>query len=813
MATLMETPETHRIEERAALYRHQSTAFAEWAAGYGVIRHDDLTQVRIYEMADLLHQQEKVEDTDTVYRILAAADRIASAAMWLVVHMTYAREVRLDGRDLERAAFKLDPEGHTGGALNMVPAYVGYLAINTLTRCTRSWLMGQGHAVAAIEATNLVVGNMSEAHAQRYALTDAGLTRFVRDFYSYEVRADGKPAAPLGSHVNAHTAGGLIEGGYLGFAELKYPHMPLPGERLVVFLSDGAFEEQRGSDWAPRWWRAEDCGLIAPIMIANGRRIDQRTSLAMKGGVEWFREHLRLNGFTPIDLDGRDPAAFAWGIFEIEENLTAAGQAIELGHARYPVPLFYGIAETVKGYGFPGADTQQAHNLPLGANPSRDAEAAATFNQGARRLWVPLAELNGALRELNRHELQHRPRERDHPLTRRQIDPAALPPAPWRTDGRASPMEAIDRYFCEIVDANPHLRPRVGNPDEMRSNRLNRTLDKLKHRVVSPEPGVAESLHGAVITALNEEAVVCAALGNKGGINLVASYEAFAVKMLGAIRQELVFARHLRDAGRAPGWLAVPVILTSHTWENGKNEQSHQDTTLAEALLGEMSDVARVRFPADWNTALASLADVYRTHGQIHTLVIPKNPVATNFTPEQAQALIRDGALRLRGTGEETLLLIALGAYQLQEAILASDRMHERGVAHALVYLYEPGRFRAARDAAETAIQAPDMLRQTLFPDSARARVFVCHTRPEPLLGAVWPLVIDPARTRALGYRNQGGTLDTAGMLFANRSTWAHIVAAAAEVLARPAATFLGADEHAAVEGRGSLADLVKRAS
>ena len=83
------------------------------------------------------------------------------------------------------------------------------------------------------------------------------------------------------------------------------------------------------------------------------------------------------------------------------------------------------------------------------------------------------------------------------------------------------------------------------------------------------------------------------------------TYEAFAPKMLGALRQELIFSRHLREAGRPPGWLGVPLVLTSHTWENAKNEQSHQDPTLAEAWLGEMADVARVCFPADANSAMA----------------------------------------------------------------------------------------------------------------------------------------------------------------------------------------------------------------
>src|ERR1051326_1375405 len=308
--------------------------FERWRAGAGAIRHRSETRERVRALVASLGR-------DEAWDLFAAADRLANAAMWLVVHQTYARSVYLDGRALAPDDFKEDPEGHTGGALNMVPAYVGYLLANALTGVTRSWLMGQGHCVAAIDATNLLVGNMTPAHAERYDVSDAGLTRYVRDFYAYRLDERGGQASPLGSHVNAHTAGGLIEGGYLGFAELQYVHMPLPGERLTVFLSDGAFEEQRGSDWAPRWWRAEDSGLVTPIMIANGRRIDQRTTMSQEGGVAWFLRHLRLNGFDPVAFDGRDPAAFAWAIVELERRLEAAGARVRAGHARYPVALPY----------------------------------------------------------------------------------------------------------------------------------------------------------------------------------------------------------------------------------------------------------------------------------------------------------------------------------------------------------------------------------------------------------------------------------------------------------------------------------------
>jgi len=414
------------------------------------------------------------------------------------------------------------------------------------------------------------------------------------------------------------------------------------------------------------------------------------------------------------------------------------------------------------------------------------------------------------VRALNGHEGQGRCRERDHALARRRIDGVVLPEPPWRAAADApasSAMDAIDEYFCAVVRANPALRPRVGNPDEMRSNRMNRTLDLLKHRVTAPEAGVAESLHGGVITALNEEAIVAAVLANTGAIGIAVSYEAFAVKMLGSIRQDLIFARHQRAAGRPPGWVSVPIVATSHTWENGKNEQSHQDPTLAEALLGEMSDVSRVAFPCDHNSALATLRRVYRGRGEVWTLVVSKRPMPVRFTAEQAEALIDDGAARLRGTGREGVCLIAVGAYQLAEALRAYERLGERGLASSVVYILEPGRFRVPRDAMEAAIingitgeSAADR-RARFFPSCAQVRVLLTHTRPEPLLGVLRPLDTGPGRTIALGYTNHGGTLDTNGLLFANRCTWAHAVAAVARAAGRDASDLLSRSELDAING------------
>ncbi|HML41658.1 MAG TPA: xylulose 5-phosphate 3-epimerase, partial [Hyphomicrobium zavarzinii] len=733
--------------------------------------------------------------------------RLASAAMWTVVHMTYAKCVDLSGAPLPAEAFKAAPEGHTGGSLNMVPAFVGYLTANALSATTRSWVMGQGHCVAAIEALNALTGDVSDAQKGRYDRSEKGLSQLAADFYSYAIDAQGRPAVPIGSHAGPNTAGAISEGGYLGFAEVQYVHAPLPGESLVAFLSDGAFEEQRGSDWTPRWWRAEDCGLVVPVMILNGRRIEERAQIAQQGGAAWLADHLRLNGFDPFEIDGRDPAAFVWAILTAEERL---GRFSADPDRAYPAPMPYVIAETVKGFGFPGAGTNAAHNLPLAANPSRNEAARSAFNAAAKDLFVPPGDIEAAVAAVAVHERQNRPAESLHPLAVRHPPAPELPAPHWTEAGSPADcaMHALDRWFVRLVDVNPALRVRVGNPDELSSNHMGATLERLRHRVNSPETGVAEARNGSVITALNEEAVAAAALANKGGINLIVSYEAFAMKMLGGLRQEIIFARHQRTVGQNPGWISVPLVVTSHTWENSKNEQSHQDPTVGEALLGEMSDTARVLFPVDANSAVATMASVFEGRGQVACVIVSKRDMPHRFDGAAAVRFVADGAAHIEGhvDGAE-LQIVAIGAYQLEEALKAAHRLKEHGRRVVVTAISEPGRFRIPRDPIEARFVASDEELVRLFPVDV-PRLIVSHTRPEPMLGLLRRLDSGPKHTVARGYISRGGTLDAAGLLFANRCSWAHLIDAAAPLAGWSRNEFLTVAERNAIDGKGSPADL-----
>lgn len=756
---------------------------AEWPKKSGVITHSKKTRERIIRLLQGLDDRGLCKKNDAL-ALLTAADDICNMAMWLTVHMTYARNVHLDGQAMSANDFKTIPQGHTGGALNMVPAYVGYMLANALTGNTRAWLMGQGHCVAAIDSVNVLLRNLDQEQDQAYPLTEQGLSKLCRDYYSYQHDKDGRPTAPLGSHVNPYTAGGIMEGGYLGFASLQYSHMPLPGQELVAFLSDGAFEEQRGSDWAPSWWRGEDTGLVMPIMIANGRRIEQRTSSAQKGGAKWLAKHFRLNGFDPIEIDGRDPAAFAWAILTMAIKLEHEFSEVKANRQHYPVKLPYAIAETVKGYGFPGAGTNAAHNLPLVYNPSADQRGAALFNRGASKVFVSLDRVDKAAKLLSNHTITNRQPEKDHclrifstPII--QIPDAAEVP----THTQVSPMRVADHWFAQFAQLNQDQRFRVANPDELRSNRFNETLDYLQHRVTNPEQNVTDSITGSVISALNEEAVICAIFANKQGVNLAVSYEAFAVKMLGAMRQEVIFCRALKQAGRSVNWLAVPVLVSSHTWENGKNERSHQDPTLCEVWLQEMTDVAPVYFPFDSNSGVEVLRSLYQQTGRVATVVVPKGEVMTLCSQLEAKTAVKNGALIVKNCDNPAIQIITIGAYQLEAAMRAADQLDQSGVPNSVIAIIEPGRFRSARDAMEADyVHDVDTINRIIPP--CEKRVVVSHTHADVISGVLRNLDTGFGKTLFMGYENQGGTLDVEGMQVANRQSESHILVQCWQLLA-----------------------------
>jgi phosphoketolase len=185
------------------------------------------------------------------------------------------------------------------------------------------------------------------------------------------------------------------------------------------------------------------------------------------------------------------------------------------------------------------------------------------------------------------------------------------------------------------------------------------------------------------------------------------------------------------------------------------------------------------------------------------------------FSRADAERLFADGAIRVAGAGlgaQPEVILTAIGGYQLEHVLRAAARLAERGVPHSVVYMLEPGRFRDPRDEYERRHMASAEVTQSLFPGAVAARVFNVHTRVEPMRGVLWPLVLDPRKTRFLGFRNQGATVDVEGLLYLNEATWAHVLREVALATGRSVGDLLTPAEVAAIERRASPHGVVIKA-
>src|SRR3546814_8191598 len=94
-----------------------------------------------------------------------------------------------------------------------------------------------------------------------------------------------------------------------------------------------------------------------------------------------------------------------------------------------------------------------------------------------------------------------------------------------------------------------------------------------------------------------------------------------------------------------------------------------------------MSDTARVLFPVDANSAVAALHSVYQGRGQVACLIVSKRDMPHQLDGEAALQVVEAGAAHIEGAAADAdVQLVAIGAYQLEEALKAARRLAGAGV-------------------------------------------------------------------------------------------------------------------------------------
>ncbi|MDP2505070.1 hypothetical protein [Oceanobacter sp. 3_MG-2023] len=335
-------------------------------------------------------------------------------------------------------------------------------------------------------------------------------------------------------------------------------------------------------------------------------------------------------------------------------------------------------------------------------------------------------------------------------------------------------LSVLDRYFADICEINPALRPRLAS----HLGAVQKTLPISCERLGLRSAGTA----GALLHHHDGELLVNACLGNQMGINMLVTHESAGLAILEPVLQAIAFARRQKLDDEAAPWAGLPLVC--------RHDPAAPEMT--ELLLSQSADQMRVLLIPDGNTAQAALKSCYGETGVVMQLVIPDGPVASIMTPAMAEQLVSHGAVCLHGHCAAEIQLVASGYQSLQQALQISERLQQHQRPHSLVYLLEPGRFRHARDSAEAGCQVDDQIISGLFPEIVRQRLVFCDMRPEVFIGHCRRLHLDSSQV--LGFSNHPAAR-LGEIPQANACSWLHGLVRLALSLGLPEASWLTESE------------------
>ena len=273
----------------------------------------------------------------------------------------------------------------------MVPAYVGYLLLDALDGNDARTDDGRGDAALppSMQSTAVTFGNMTDVVRTALRSFRCGPQPFRQRFLRYTLNPDGTPARRW-ARMSTRTAGGVLEGGYLGFAETVMRcarHLRASGWSRSSAMA--LFEEARQRLGATLIARRSG---FSPIIILNGRRIQSSAARSQLGAANAGSTGtcLRPERFSTVTrwMVATQPALHRT-IYAMETGCRPKAASGEEVH------LPYGIAETVRGCGFPGAEPNAARQPATARQIHRTMHrhARALQNEGAARLLLPPAGL------------------------------------------------------------------------------------------------------------------------------------------------------------------------------------------------------------------------------------------------------------------------------------------------------------------------------------------------------------------------------------------------------------------------------------
>lgn len=627
-----------------------------------------------------------------------ALSEFIRAADYLSAAQIYLRDNFLLEEPLKREHIKPRLLGHWGTCpgINFTYAHLNRAII--AHDLDMMFVLGPGHGFPAVQANLFLEGTLSKYYPN-IARTTGGFAHMAKQF-----------SWPYGfpSHSNPEAPGVILEGGELGYALATSYGAILDNPELIVACLIGDGEAETGPT-ATAWHLSKlvdpgKNGAVLPILHLNGYKISGPTFYGRMSDEE-LEALFTGYGYRPIFVDAYEEGdkaihdvmikALDTAVQDIRFTQHCAREGTLRKNPRWPMI----VLRTPKGWHSIKyirdkriEDNHYSHQV-IADGALHNDEEFALLEEWLRSYKIEELFNDGAFTN-GIESLIPRPERRmgDNPRTRGgspHYRPLSLPAlteyAAKNTCnlndpicGEVSSMETIGAYLRDVMRLNESDRNfRLFSPDETYSNKLQAVFEYTTRAFVWPHKEWDRDIawDGRVLEMLSEHSLQGLIQGYvlTGRHGVFASYEAFVqivASMADQYAKFLKIAREVSWRGTIP---SLNYILTSTGWRQEHNGFSHQNPGFIDGVLQRQGCFTNVYFPADANTAVATMAHMLASTREMNVLVCEKRPLPIWRTLAEAERDVRDGVSIWEFASDEDphLVFAAAGDYPTQEVLAA----------------------------------------------------------------------------------------------------------------------------------------------
>lgn len=619
------------------------------------------------------------------------------AANYLTTTQIYLRDNFLLERPLEVKDLKQRLFGHWGTCpgINFVYAHLNYLVKKN--KKSTIFVLGPGHGFPALQA-NLFLENTLSKYYNEATLDEKGIA-YVSKMFSW----------PYGfsSHSNPEAPGLILEGGELGYSLSTAYGAALDNPDLLAVCMIGDGEAETGS--IATGWHINKLidpasnGAVLPILHVNEYKISGPTIFGRMSDAE-LKSLFTGYGYEPFFVKESHNINEVM-MKTLEKCLLKINEIQKLArkNKNFIKPCFpMIILQTPKGWtGIKELKGKQiegnilAHQV-VAPNAKKDEIELLAIEDWLKS--YKFEELFSKEKGFDKSIFEIIPENDDLKIgnnpcvySNKIYKPLILPQAETlekklETPGKlmSNSMKIAGEFLAKIFKLNKLTKNfRLMSPDETYSNRLDEIFKETSRAFAWPIKKTDKNMSkdGRVMEMLSEHNLQGLAQGYilTGRHAVFTTYEAFAQIFSSMTHQYEKFLKVARTLPWRANMGSMNYLISSVLWRQEHNGFTHQNPSFVSSMLQKQDCAVAVYYPADDNSMLAVLEEVFLKKNSINIVVAGKTIEPRWLSLSSAKKQLNENGIAIWdfvSSNNPDVVVVGIGDYVSKEALAAIEMIN-----------------------------------------------------------------------------------------------------------------------------------------